>query len=183
MDLKQIIEEIRSAQAPNSMPLKVVAIDGGGGAGKSTLAARISALLESAPVIPTDDFASWENQFDWEDRFLDQVLRPVTRGEAARYQRYDWDIRSLAEWIDLPFARYLIIEGVGSNRLAFTPFIAYSIWVEADRSERLRRGLDRDGVHMKQQWQLWMNAEDNYFGHDMPRERSDVQVSGDSSPA
>lgn len=52
---------IRSARAPVDVTTKIIAIDGCGGAGKSTLATQISAALDSCPVIHTDDFASWDN--------------------------------------------------------------------------------------------------------------------------
>jgi cytidylate kinase len=40
------------------MHCRVVAIDGPGGAGKSTLAAQVAVVLH-AQVVCTDDFATW----------------------------------------------------------------------------------------------------------------------------
>lgn len=64
---------------------RIVAIDGRGGAGKSTLAARLSELLGGAPVVHTDDFASWDNPIDWWPELLAQVLEPLARGDAASF--------------------------------------------------------------------------------------------------
>jgi hypothetical protein len=92
------------------MSCKVIGIDGPGGAGKSTLAARTARLLNDAPVIHTDDFASWENPTDWWPRLHDQVLLPLSRAQPGRYQRYDWDNHQLAEWHEVPMGEYLVLE-------------------------------------------------------------------------
>ena len=68
---------LSSASVPVGVSTKIIAIDGCGGAGKSTLAAQISAALGSCPVIHTDDFASWDNPLGWYDRMIDQVLKPL----------------------------------------------------------------------------------------------------------
>ncbi len=176
-----VAELIRGAAAPAPMSCKVLAIDGPGGAGKSTLALRVAEQLGGAPVIQTDDFASWINSLDWYPRLLGQVLAPLAAGRVARYQRYDWDTRTLAEWRDVQPGEYLIIEGVSSSRLAFRPYLAASVWVATARSERLRRGLARDGQDALPLWQDWMAAEDDYIAREHPDQRADVVVSGEDS--
>lgn len=54
--LVDIAEEVRLVDAPSGSPVKVVAVDGHGGAGKSTLALELSEML-GAEIIHTDDFA------------------------------------------------------------------------------------------------------------------------------
>ena len=63
MELRRLTEAIRSSQAPAGVKTRIVAIDGQGGAGKSTLASLLAQQLD-APIIQTDDFASWENPVD-----------------------------------------------------------------------------------------------------------------------
>lgn len=49
-------------------PVRLVAIDGPGGAGKSVFAARLArafAGLQEVTVLHTDDFASWETPAGW----------------------------------------------------------------------------------------------------------------------
>src|ERR1700680_4015294 len=99
--LDQIIEKINSAKAPGKMLSKVIAIDGPGGAGKSTLAAKISMALDDAPIIHTDDFASWENPLNWWPGVIEQVLKPLSANKSAHYQRYDWNTKQLSEWHDI----------------------------------------------------------------------------------
>lgn len=62
--LRTLAEAVRSSSAPIGMATRIVAIDGPGGAGKSSLAAYLAQELD-APVVHTDDFASWDNPIDW----------------------------------------------------------------------------------------------------------------------
>ncbi len=157
------------------MATRIVAIDGGSGAGKSTLARTLGAALNGAPVVATDDFASWDHQFDWWPRLLEQVIAPLSCGEVARYQRFDWDMRELAEWIELPRRpETVVIEGVSAMRREFEPYLAYRIWVHAPKPVRLRRGLERDGETMRPEWERWMAGEEVYAATDRPIDRADV---------
>ena len=88
----------------------MVLVDGLGGAGKSFLAAVLAAQFD-APVIQGDEFyrpsverqqsgsepGAIEASFDWRRLEL-QVLAPLSRGEEARYQRYDWESDRLGGW-------------------------------------------------------------------------------------
>src|SRR6478672_9439015 len=142
--LQQMVQRIKDSNSCD-IKTKVIAIDGLGGSGKSTLAEKVAKGLNGAPIIHTDDFASWDNPLNWWPRLIDQVLRPLSENRSARYQRYDWIAKSLAEWHNVDPSEYLVVEGVSSSRKAFRPYLAFSIWVEMPREERLRRGLERDG--------------------------------------
>jgi uridine kinase len=176
--IDRVARETRSAAVPPAgMTTRIVAVDGPGGAGKSTLAAALAVELR-APVVPTDDFASWENPFDWWPRLIEQVLEPLSRGESGRYQRYDWEQRRLAEWLSVEPADFVILEGVSASREAFQPYLAFSIWVDTPRKERLRRGLERDGESARPLWEEWMAREDEYVARERPHERAGLVVRG-----
>ena len=49
-----------SSVAPVGMSTRIVAVDGQGGAGKSTFAERLALGLGSVQIVHTDDFASWD---------------------------------------------------------------------------------------------------------------------------
>jgi uridine kinase len=173
-----LVDRIHTASGRPPMSTKVIAIDGPGGSGKSTLAEYLSRALGNAPVIHTDDFANWEIPLDWWPRFLAQVLEPLAVNRPARYQRYDWPTQRLAEWYEVAPAPIIIIEGVSSSRDAFQPYLSYTIWVETDRAERLRRGLERDGLEKRPQWEAWMAEEDKYIERERPAERADTVIKG-----
>jgi uridine kinase len=159
-------------------PVRLVAIDGPGGAGKSTFAAVLAEAFDGAPVVPTDDFASADNPIDWWPRLLEQVIAPLSRREAVRYRRYDWASESLAEWRIVPPAPVVIIEGVTAGRAEWKDHLAYVIWLDTQRDVRLARGLARDGTGALDAWHGWMTAEDDHYRRDPTRERADVIISG-----
>ncbi len=176
--LRELIDLIEGSEPPPALRTRIIAIDGLGGAGKTTLAGLVSGALSDCAVIHTDDFASWENNLDWWPRLREQVLEPLLANEAARYQRYDWLRRELAEWIEVKPADYVILEGVASSRDQFQDALTVSIWVETPRDERLRRGLARDGEAMRDYWFQWMRDEDRYFEAERPDLRADTIVDG-----
>lgn len=159
------------------MRTKILAVDGLGGAGKSTLAAALATRL-AAPIVQTDDFASWDQPLDWWPRLLAEVLEPLSRNEACRFRRTDWEGTGREEWVAVEPADVVILEGVGASRAVFRPFVTCAVWVETPREERLRRGLERDGEAARQRWLDWMAEEDDYVAREQPRLRADVVVSG-----
>ena len=176
-DIQEIVQGAKAANAPNSMTTKIVAIDGPGGAGKSVLAREVAQALD-APIIQTDDFASWGNPLNWWPRLLEQVLEPLSQNKTAHYQKYDWEQKALTDWRTVKPSKYLILEGVSSSRKAFRPYLSYSVWVETPREERLRRGLERDGEEARKQWEQWMEEEAKYIAEEHPEQHVDVVVSG-----
>ena len=50
------------------------------------------------------------------------------------------------------------------------------VWVEAESGLRLRRGMARDGEHMRPQWEQWRIDEDVLFARLGTRARADLVV-------
>lgn len=161
------------------MTTRLIAIDGPGGAGKSSLARRLADHLGDAPVVHTDDFASWDNPLDWWPRLVEEVLEPLARNEAARYVRSNWEREEERTWGEVAPSPFVILEGVSAFRQAFRPFLTYSIWIETPREVRLRRGLERDGEDARAQWEKWMAEEAAYVVREKPRDNADLILPGD----
>jgi uridine kinase len=157
---------------------RVVAIDGPGGAGKSTLAAWLATALD-APVLHTDDFASWENPVDWWPELLTRALKPLAAGRPARYRPTSWDGNEPEE-VEIAPAPFVVLEGVSASRQAFRPYLTYTIWIETPRELCLRRGLERDGEAARAQWEEWMKGEDSYIAREHPQEHADCVLPGDA---
>jgi uridine kinase len=176
--IRELTEAIRSSRAPAGIETRFVAIDGPGGSGKSTLARMLAAELD-APIIQTDDFASWENPVDWWPELITHALQPLAAGEPALYQPTSWDGEE-KQPLQIEPSAFVILEGVTASREAFRPYLAYSIWVETPRDVRLSRGLERDGAQARPQWEQWMAAEDRYAERERPAEHADFVVPGDA---
>ena len=184
-----VVASIRAARASRA-PL-VVAIDGGGGAGKSTLAKGTRDRLGVVSILEADHFLRALNEYpasrlapdeayrlysEWE-RMRDDALMPLRRGRAARYQRYDWATDRLSEWIVVEPNEVVLIEGVYSTRPELRPLIDIAVFVETPRDERLKRMRAR--AHVANDWMTpWMAAEDWYFANLRPAEHADLVVAG-----
>jgi uridine kinase len=177
VDFDQLARNIL-AMTPRCGSVRLVAVDGPGGSGKSVFAARLSSALGGAPVVHTDDFASPAEPTQWWPRMERQVLEPLCSGRSATFIPTAWTPTQVVEEVEIPPARVVIIEGVSSARLAVVDRLALSIWIEAPRAERLHRGICRDGESMRETWLRWMAAEDAHYAEDRTRERSDVIVDG-----
>lgn len=175
--LQEVLAGVDSATRPGVMTSKIVALDGFGGAGESTLAAAVCRRREGV-VRHTDDFASWDEPLEWWPRLLAQVLRPLGANQAGRYQRYDWVSQHLAEWHEVLPGGLVILEGVSSSRAAFRPYLAYSVWVDTPPDIRIMRGLERDGSRAREQWLQWMAEENEWAKLESPKEHADLLVRG-----
>jgi uridine kinase len=177
--LTDLVRDIKAKPAPAGMSTKVIAIDGPGGAGKSTLANLLARELGGAQVVRTDDFASWDNPLNWWPRLIEDVLEPLSRSRPARYRRTDWGNSDHEDWGEITPAEFVILEGVSASREAFRPFLTYSVWIETARDVRLSRGLERDGEEARAQWEQWMSREDDYVKREQPQENADLVLPGD----
>ena len=158
----------------------LVAIDGRGGAGKSTLAEGLAARLDDAVVVPVDDFGDAE-LFPWWDRarFRRDVLDPILAARPARYRPNDWEHGGLGAWRDVGLPRVLILEGVASLHPDLDVAWDLAVWVECPREVRLARGIARDGEGARSQWEdVWMPAEERYIAEHRPDLRADVTIAG-----
>jgi uridine kinase len=177
--MSNLIQAIRALR-PRGRRTVLVAIDGRGGAGKSTLANLIAARLPNVTTVRTDDFTRPRvTGWDWR-RLKEEVLEPLARDRPGRYRRHDWGTDAPAEWHDVPVGGLVVVEGVGAMRSELGRYWDRAIWVECGRALRLERGVARDGEAMRAQWtNVWMPEEDRYVRRDRPRARADHVVSGE----
>jgi uridine kinase len=177
--LAQIVEAVGAREPPRAMRTKIVAVDGGGGAGKSTFADRLAAALGGCAIVHTDDFASWDDPLDWWPALLERVLEPLSRGEVARFVPTQWSPDVLPDPQEIAPGEFLVLEGVSASREAFRPYLTYAIWIETSAEVRLQRGLERDGAAARAQWETWMAAEDAYRQRERPDLAADLVLDGE----
>ena len=178
--LPEIKKLISTATSPDQMHTRIIAIDGCGGAGKTTFAASLAGSLDHCPIIHTDDFASWDHPVDWYPRLIEQVLEPLRQNHVAHYQKFDWQANQLGQWETLEPCYVMILEGVSASRSEFRRYLSFSIYIETNRELRLKRGIERDGEEMLPLWQQWMVEEDEYMLRDQPQKYADLVLSGNT---
>ncbi|WP_188187367.1 uridine kinase family protein [Nonomuraea sp. SYSU D8015] len=162
---------------PSCGPVRLVAVDGPAGSGKTTFARRLAAEL-GCQVIHSDDFpVPWEEgPGGWFHALEEQVLRPLRHGRPGGFRRYDWVRGEYAEHVAVPVAPVLVIEGVGTARASVAGLLAFTVWMEAGERVRLARVLERDGPELEPRWREWFAAEKAWFAEDGTRERADLVI-------
>ena len=171
---------LRATSATMGRP-PVLAVDGRGASGKSTLAERLRSAVPGAQVVHTDDIAWAHSRFGWDDLMVEGVLAPLHRGESVHYQPPAWTRNGREGHVDVSAAAPLvIIEGVGAARREVTHLIDAAVWVQSDWVEAERRGLLRDGgdAEATANWHAWQSEELPFLAADRPWERALVIVNG-----
>ena len=168
----------------------LVAIDGAGGSGKTSLAGDVARQLDDCLVVHGDDFyrpmsdavrrrldaeEGYRHYFDWR-RLQAQVLVPLSAERPARYQAYDWASSHLGSWHEVAPGGLVIVEGVYSARPELAPVYDHIVFVDAPREiclERLRaRGSSTEWTPR------WRAAEDYYLAATRPIARAGLVVKG-----
>ncbi len=165
---------------------RVIAIDGRGASGKSTLAQALSARLPGSAVVHTDDLAWNEPFFGW-GHLLADVLATIHRGEQVAFQPPAWPEHGRDGAIVVPAdATTVIIEGTGALQRDLVDLIDASVWVQSDWEQAERRGLARDiasGVNgdaarARRFWDEWMGHEVRSMAQQRPWALADLVVAG-----
>jgi len=153
---------------PRCGPVRLAAVDGHAGSGKTTFAARLSAELDEAPVLHLDDLSRHEDFFGWPERLREQVLEPLRHGRTARPRVYDWERRDFTSRAPavLPPCPVVLVEGVGAGRRALRPYLSCLVWMDMPAQQAWERGLRRDGAALRDFWTQWRRAESAHFRRD-----------------
>ncbi len=156
-ELAALVDEIMARPGP----VRLVAVDGRGGAGKTRFAATLSAAAGGAPVVHTDDFASPDESLHWWPLLLAEVIEPLMAGSTCA----------------VAAAPIVIIEGVSAGRREWAEHLSYVIWIETPTDERYRRMVAREGADVvAREWAGYEAEEATHFGRDPVRERADLVV-------
>ncbi|WP_245886989.1 uridine kinase family protein [Kineococcus xinjiangensis] len=177
---------LQAAGTPTGRP-RVVAVDGRGASGKSTLAERLCQRVGRSTVVHTDDIAWHEPYFAWGHLLAEHVLRPLHRGEAVSFRPPAWEQHGRQGSIDVPAGRDLVvIEGVGASQRELAELIDATVWVQSDFAAAEERGIARDitqGVNGDAEetiafWHEWMAEELRFLERQRPWERACVVIAG-----
>jgi uridine kinase len=183
----------------------IVAIDGHGAAGKSTIAEAVAAATGAA-LVHTDDFFQTQSPrpapplrpalpprpapppgrpaladyYDWR-RLRTQALEPLRARLGAAFRRFDWERGSgLDGTVTVEPSDLILVEGVYSAAPELGDLVDRSVFVDTPEQERLRRLRGR--VKPEEWDDQWLLAERAYFDAIRPPSSFDLIVSGADLP-
>jgi uridine kinase len=149
----------------------VVAVDGHGGSGKTTIAAAVAGATGAA-LVHTDDFFAvadpapgagrpMESYYDWR-RLRAQALEPLRARRRASFRHFDWETGSgLDGVVTVDPAGLIVVEGVFSAAPQLEGQVDRAVFVDTPEPERLRRLRGRIAP---EEWDdEWLRAERAYF--------------------
>ena len=172
----RICDAIAAVSASNP----VVVIAGRSGAGKSSLAARVTrAWPLSTPVqlVALDSlYPGWSGLERGAEIARESVLRPHGRGLIGIWRRWDWDREEEAEAHAVDPALGLIVEGCGALTSASAALADVTVWVDGPRDSRRQRALTRDGEGFRAHWDMWAAQEDAHIARHDPALLAQVSV-------
>lgn len=159
-----ISEAIKLAREKFSRPI-VVALDGGSGSGKSTIANRLQQLM-NVSLVQLDDFyqtqvpeAEWprksvkqrlEGAFDW-IRVRKEAIEPLLAGRSGRWRAFDF-LRGLSaggtyhlrtEFTEVAPAPVILLEGAYSASPPLRNLIDLAVLIDVPVKERHLRATER----------------------------------------
>ena len=166
-----------------------VAIDGPCASGKSTLGEEL-AQIYSCPLIHMDDFflrpeqrteerlAQPGGNVDYE-RFLQEVLLPLTQQEAACYRPWRCRLGAFDASVTVLPCPLVVVEGSYSLRPDLRDHYQLRVWVEAPMEERLERLAQRGGPGCLERFRtMWIPLENRYFDACRVKECCQLSISG-----
>ena len=151
-----------------------VAIDGNCGAGKTTLAEYLAGLFK-CNLFHMDDFYLTPEKRTAErlnepggnvdrERFLSEVLVPLSRNEDIFYKAYDCGTQSFKEPVRVTPKRVVITEGSYSCHPELYGYYDLHIFLSASPEVQMKRIIKRNGEEAYECFKnKWIPLEEKYF--------------------
>lgn len=165
----------------------VVAIEGGSASGKSTLG-KILEDVYGGTVFHMDDFFLRPEQRNDEryaeiggnidrERFLEEVLIPLSKNETVNYRKFDCSTMTLSQGVDVAPEKLVVIEGAYSMHPDLEKYYDLSVFLDISpklQSQRIsKRNSPEDAERF---YNIWIPLENKYFSHTKAEERCDIKI-------
>jgi len=199
--LRPVVARLRTMQEASGGSL-IVAIDGRSGAGKSTVARHLAAMLGAGCVAGDDFFAAeitasgWEarnpaqraaDALDWR-RLRAEAIEPLRAGKVARWSGFDFSAGERADGsfgrLEVPTVReprpVVLLDGAYTAQPELADLLDCAILVEAPGPVRASRLAAREKPDVLQRWHArWDAAEEHYFTRVRPPASFDIVLDFD----
>lgn len=179
--LLDVVQRLRDASPGVTGRPRVIAIDGRGGSGKTTLASRLCELVPGSTVVHTDDVAWNHAYFDWAEVLASNILKPLHRGTAVDFRPPAWTTHDRPGSITIPAGRTFIwVEGTGVIRSSLAPWLDASIYVQGDldEQERLLAARDGDSAEQREHVVNWLREELPFMLREQPWSHATLIAAG-----
>lgn len=156
------------------VPRPVVLVDGGSGAGKTSLAALVAEAWEHPRPLRT---VSLDELYPgWSGLAAASEQLPRLLGPQPGYRRWDWARCAPAGWVPVDPEQALLVEGCGALTRESSPLATLRVWVELDAEARKARALARDQGGFDPYWQVWADQEHDHWRRNQPWQLADLTV-------
>ena len=164
----------------------IVAIDGPCAAGKTTLAGKLQEKYD-CNLFHMDDFFLRPEQrtearfrepggnVDYE-RFREEVLEPLKRGEAFSYRPFDCKTFTLTQPVAVRPKKLNIIEGSYSQHPYFGNLYDLNVFLDVDPELQCQRILMRPAFLHQRFFEQWIPMENGYFKAFSVKEQADLII-------
>lgn len=182
---QQIFEKIEELQQQKEH--LIIAIEGGSASGKTTLGEILKQRYE-CNVFHMDDFFLRLEQRTKErleepggnvdrERFLKEVLLPLTKNEMISYKRFDCGTCQILPAVDVYPKKLNVVEGAYSMHPLLEKYYDFSIFLEIESELQKKRIHERNTPEKaKRFFQEWIPMEKNYQEKMKIKERCEMII-------
>ena len=178
--IAQICSRIKLGQSPY-----VIAFDGRSGAGKTTIVAGLESVVGSE-IVCMDDFflpqalrtperlAEPGGNIHYE-RFKEEVLPNLSKGEPFTYQVFDCISMSIISTKTVNAANIIAVEGAYSHHPIFGNYMDMKVFVDIHPADQIKRIIARDGKNAANMFlNRWIPMEEKYLAEFDVKENADL---------
>ena len=157
---------------------QLILIDGPAGAGKTTLADKLSKDFDAKVIHLEYLYDGWENALTptLTEKLL-ELCNSLANGQSHTLPVYDWHEKRFIGIEIIEPSKVLIIEGVGAGQSAIRGYSSALIWVDVDPQLGFDRVIARDGESIREEIIRWKIREAEHFAEEQTRHFADFYYS------
>ena len=184
--LQKYVSLLKKIETMTDKEQIVFAIDGRCGSGKTTLANMLQEFYD-CNVFRMDDFFLQPHQRTLEryeevggnvdrERFLEEVLLPLKKGEQIHYKRFDCKTFTILPEVIIEPKKINIIEGSYSMHPLLAEYYDFGVFLEIDSNLQRERIIKRNTPELANRFfETWIPMEDMYHQKMKVKERCSLQ--------